>query len=216
MTSLNPRGSGWKVATGIRGSTLGGQEIRSPERLRLLVREDSTLPLVSIYAAFRGVSSLRLRKITGSPGCCRRTIAQRDQQPHGRTLAEEIETPAARPGADSGNNSFSAAWRCMKPDLAHGIGRRLQTCCRTRPFPRAKSTLKRERKSPQSRPEDEQITAVARNVMREKLVRRPSVRFRGKRPPESVAEDYALRFAGVSRPICCRSEWRHRSPSLGT
>ena len=68
VTSLNPIGS--LTAPGARRDErrqVGSEKFVLPNGLRLLVREDPRLPLVSIYAGFRGGCWLKISKITASP-----------------------------------------------------------------------------------------------------------------------------------------------------
>ena len=122
VTSLNPPGS-------LVGNNRSEPEaVRSEVRrfvlsngLRLLVREDARLPLVSIYATFRGGLLAETPENNGITRLLSRTILKGTKNRTFAQLAEQIESAGGRFGADSGNNSFSASMEVMKPDLALGL-----------------------------------------------------------------------------------------------
>ena len=179
VTSLNPRGSG--VESEKRESEAPRSEVKKfvlRNGLRLLVREDSTLPLVSIYAAFRGGLLAETPENNGITRLLSRTMLKGTSNRTAAQLAEEIESAGGRMGADSGNNSFSVSVEVDEPDLALGLDV-VSDVLQNPAFPQSEVTLKRGAQIAAIKAEDEQITAVARNVMPGKTVRRPSVRFSG-------------------------------------
>ena len=183
VTSLNPPGS-------LAGKNIPQPEaIRSevkrfvlPNGLRLLVCEDARLPLVSIHAAFRGGLLAETPENNGITRLLSRTILKGTKNRTATQLAEQIEGAGGRFGADSGNNSFSASIEIMKPDLSLGLNV-LADVLQNPTFPDQEVELEKAAQIAAIKAEEEQITAVARNVMREKLF--------GTHP-------YALRGAGAS------------------
>ena len=169
VTSLNPPGS-------LVGKNRSEPEaVRSEVKrfvlsngLRLLVREDARLPLVSIYATFRGGLLAETPQNNGITRLLSRTILKGTKNRTFAQLAEQIESAGGRFGADSGNNSFSASIEVMKPDLALGLDV-LGDVLQNPTFPEKEVELEKATQIAAIKAEDEQITAVAKNVMREKL-----------------------------------------------
>ncbi len=188
VTSLNPRGSG--VESEKRESEAPRSEVKKfvlRNGLRLLVREDSTLPLVSIYAAFRGGLLAETPENNGITRLLSRTMLKGTSNRTAAQLAEEIESAGGRIGADSGNNSFSVSVEVMKPDLALGLDV-VSDVLQNPAFPQSEVDLEKGAQIAAIKAEDEQITAVARNVMREKLFGAHPYALRGSGRPESVAK----------------------------
>ncbi|MGA7216212.1 MAG: pitrilysin family protein [Terrimicrobiaceae bacterium] len=187
VTSINPPGS----LVGNR--RLEPETVRSevqrfvlPNGLRLLVREDARLPLVSIYSTFRGGLLAETPENNGITRLLSRTILKGTKNRTSAQLAEQIESAGGRFGADSGNNSFSASVEVMKPDLALGLDV-LADVLQNPIFPEKEVELEKATQIAAIKAEDEQITTVARNVMREKLFGAHPYALRGSGRIETVA-----------------------------
>jgi zinc protease len=181
VTSLNPPGS---LSADKRA---GAQDVRSevkkfvlPNGLRLLVCEDPRLPLISLHATFRGGLLAEVSENNGITKLLSRALLKGTKERTSSQLAEEIESVGGRFGADSGNNSFSVNVEVMKPNLALGLNV-LADILQNPIFPEEEVALEKATQIAAIKAEDEQITTVARNIMREKLF--------GKHP-------YALRNSG--------------------
>ncbi|HEY5705708.1 MAG TPA: pitrilysin family protein [Terrimicrobiaceae bacterium] len=188
VTSLNPPGS--LVGVNRAGSEAIASEVKRfvlPNGLRLLVREDGRLPLVSIYAAFRGGLLAETPENNGITRLLSRTILKGTKSRTAAQLAEQIESAGGRFGGDSGNNSFSVNVDVMKPDLALGLNI-LADVLQNPIFPDKDVELEKAAQIAAIKAEDEQITAVARNVMREKLFGTHPYALRGSGRPESVGK----------------------------
>jgi zinc protease len=182
VTSINPPGS----LVGNKRPKPGA--VRSEvKRLRLLVCEDARLPLVSIYAGFRGGLLAETPENNGITRLLSRTIFKGTKSRTFAQLAEQIEGAGGRFGADSGNNSFSASIEVMKPDLALGLNV-LADVVQNPTFPEKEVELEKAAQIAAIKAEDEQITAVAKNVMREKLFGTHPYALRGSGRAESVAK----------------------------
>ena len=83
-------------------------------------------------------------------------------------IAEQVEGAGGRIGSDNGNNSFSLSVEVMKPDLALGL-EVLADILENPTFPEKEVELEKAAQIAAIKAEDEQITSVARNVLREKL-----------------------------------------------
>jgi zinc protease len=186
VTSLNPSG------------TLAGKDGTAPEvvrsevkkfvlanGLRLLVREDHRLPLVSMYAAFRGGLLAEKSETNGITRLLSRTLLKGTKERSAAQIAEQLESAGGRIGSDSGNNSFSVSVEVMKPDLALGLDI-LADVLQNSVFPEKEVELEKAAQIAAIKAEDEQITAVARNVLREKLFAGHPYALRTSGRPESV------------------------------
>ena len=186
VTSLNPPGS---LAGNNRPEPAAVRsEVKRfvlPNGLRLLVREDARLPLVSIYAAFRGGLLAETPENNGITRLLSRTILKGTKSRTSAQLAEQIESAGGRFGADSGNNSFNASIEVMKPDLALGLDV-LADVLQNPTFPEKEVELEKATQIAAIKAEEEQITAVAKNVMREKLFGSHPYALRGSGRAESV------------------------------
>lgn len=169
VTSLNPIGS--LVAETKDSGVAERSEVKKFELsngLRLLVREDARLPLVSIYAAFRGGLLAETPETNGITKLLSRSILKGTKTQSASAIAEKIEGAGGRIGSDSGNNSFSVMVEVMKPDLGLGLDV-LGDVLLNPAFPEAEVELEKQTQIAAIKAENEQITAVARNTAREKL-----------------------------------------------
>jgi zinc protease len=169
VTSLNPIGS--LAAPGAIESNAVKSEVKKfvlPNGLRLLVREDPRLPLVSIYAGFRGGLLAENPENNGITRLLARTLLKGTKNRTAVQIAEQVENAGGRIGSDNGNNSFSVSVEVMKPDLALGL-EVLADVLENPTFPEKEVELEKAAQIAAIKAEDEQITSVARNVLREKL-----------------------------------------------
>jgi zinc protease len=169
VTSLNPLGSlaqaGTTAPDAVRSDV---QKFTLSNGLRVLVREDDRLPLVSVYAAFRGGLLAETRETNGLTKLLSRAMLKGTKSRSAAELAEQLESAGGRIGSDSGNNSFSVAVEVMKPDLKLGLDI-LADVLQHPTFPAAEVELEKQAQIAGIKAENEQITAVARNTAREKL-----------------------------------------------
>lgn len=188
VTSLNPIGSLEPKGEAVAASEKS--EVKSftlKNGLRLLVREDSRLPLVSIYAAFRGGLLGETPETNGITRLLSKTIVKGTKTRSAAQIAEQIESLGGRLGADNGNNSFSASVEVMKPDFAAGLDI-LADILQNPTFPAAEVDLEKNAQLAAIKEEDEQITAVARNAAREKLFGSHPYALRNTGSADSVAK----------------------------
>ena len=202
VTSLNPPGS-LAASNGkeIQDSRSEISKFVLPNGLRLLVREDPRLPLVSIYSAFRGGLLAETPEKNGISRLLSRTILKGTKNRTAAQLAQEIERAGGRFGADSGNNSFSVSMEVMKPDLALGL-EVLADVLQNPTFPEQEVALEKAAQIAAIKAEDEQITAVARNVMREKLFGAHPYALRGSGRSESVEKITAADLKAFQEEYC--------------
>lgn len=188
VTSLNPIGTLDAKAeeeTAVERSDVKKFELSNG--LRLLVREDSRLPLVSIYAAFRGGLLAETPETNGITKLLSRAILKGTKTQSASQIAEKLEGAGGRIGSDSGNNSFSVQVNVLKPDLKLGLGV-LADVLENPSFPKEEVELEKQAQIAAIKAENEQITAVARNAAREKLFGSHPYALRNSGQIEAVAK----------------------------
>lgn len=186
VTSLNPPGSLTADSEQVEASKPG--EVKSfelPNGLRLLVRENARLPLVSMTAIFRGGLLAEAKGNNGIGRLLASTIIKGTESRSAQELAEEIESVGGQIGGDSGNNSFSVSIEVMKPDTQLGIDL-LADVLINPTFPEDEVAKERASQLAGIKAEEDQLTNVARNLLREELF--------GDHP-------YALRSVGQSEIV---------------
>jgi zinc protease len=186
VTSLNPAGT----LVGKNGAERGPiqSEVKKfvlSNGLPLLVREDPRLPLVSMYAAFRGGLLAEKAENNGITRLLSRTILKGTKNRTAAQVVEQIESAGGRIGADNGNNSFSVSVEVMRPDVALGL-KVLADVLQNPVFPEKEVELEKAAQIAGIKAEEEQITAVARNVLRENLFKNHPYALRASGRVESV------------------------------
>ncbi len=188
VTSLNPIGSLAKKdenkATAEKSEV---QKFTLPNGLRLLVRENAKLPVVSITAGFRGGLLAETPATSGITKLLSRAMLKGTKTRSASQIAEQIESAGGTIGADSGYNSFSVSVEVMKPDLGLGLDL-LADVLKNPSFPEAEVELEKKAQIAAIKAEDEQITAVARNTAREKLFGSHPYSLRNLGTPNSVTK----------------------------
>ena len=101
-------------------------------------------------------------------------------------------------------SSFSVNVEVMKPNLALGLNV-LADILQNPIFPE-EVALEKAAQIAAIKAEDEQITTVARNIMREKLFGKHPYALRNSGRADSV-EDHSRRFDGLSEGLCRRQQW---------
>jgi zinc protease len=188
IVSLNP-----KTAARTKGKTakaIAAGEIQKFELsngLRLLVREDLRLPLVSMSSVFRGGLLAETRENNGITRLMAKALLKGTKTRTAEQIADTIEAVGGSIGSDAGNNSFSVALDVTQPDLGLGI-EILADILLNATMP--DSAVERERQVQLAgiKEDEEQLTTVARNILREALFRDHPYALRGKGSAASVAK----------------------------
>ncbi|MGA3170063.1 MAG: pitrilysin family protein [Chthoniobacteraceae bacterium] len=169
VSTLNPIGSLAK-STAEKSPIAAGeiQKFTLPNGLRLLVREDSRLPLVSMLAAFKAGILAETPEDSGITRLCSRVLIKGTETRAAGQIVSEIESLGGSIGADSGNNSMSLALRAMKPDVVTGI-ELLADVLLHPAFPEKEIALEKQIQVASLKAEDEDMTSTARNAMRAAL-----------------------------------------------
>lgn len=168
-TSINPPGSLAKIDTAAEESRSGQvQKFTLANGLRLLVREDPRLPLVSINAVFRGGLLAETMETNGITKLFTKALLKGTKSRTAEQIAEQIENTGGSISSDSGNNSFGVSVDVMQPDVSKGL-EILADVLINPIFPEREVGLEKQSLLAGIKAEDEQPTAVGRNLVREKL-----------------------------------------------
>ncbi|HEY0369491.1 MAG TPA: pitrilysin family protein, partial [Chthoniobacterales bacterium] len=188
ITSLNPHdslGARAKTEAAVRAGEI--QKLELANGLRLLVREDARLPLVSISAVFRGGLLAETPETNGITALMAKTLLKGTTTRTAEQIADEIEAVGGHISSDSGNNSFSVALEVTQPDF-RGAGELLADVLLNATMPEKAVAREKEVQLAAIKDEEEHLTAVARNILRKALFRDHPYALRGKGSAEAVAK----------------------------
>jgi zinc protease len=186
VVSLNPKGS--LAAKGEEAKPVTAGEIQKFELangLRLLVREDARLPLVSIVAVFRSGLLAETPPTNGITRLMAKTLLKGTKKRTAEQIANQIEAVGGAIGSDAGNNSCSVSVHLTKPDLKLGVDL-LSDVLLNATMPEKAMAREKEVQIAGIKQEEEQLTAVARNILREKLFKNHPYALRGNGSVEAV------------------------------
>lgn len=187
VTSLNPPGSLNKIEDQAAALTAGEiQKFELPNGLRLLVREDARLPLVSMVATFKAGLLAETPETNGITRLASRVMVKGTKTRNAEQIATEIETVGGSISTDAGNNSFSVGVKVMKPDTALGLGILADVVLHPT-FPEKEIAREKEVQIAGIRAEEEEMTTVARNLMRANLYPGHPYGLRAAGTPETVS-----------------------------
>ncbi|MDQ6912401.1 MAG: insulinase family protein [Verrucomicrobiota bacterium] len=186
ITSLNPKGA--LGLTSDSASRIAAGEIQKftlTNGLRILVREDTRLPLISMTAIFRGGLLAETHATNGITQLMAKTLLKGTKTRSAEQIADTIESVGGHLGSDSGNNSFSITLEVTQPDLALGAGLFADVVLNATMPPDA---VEREKEVllASIKDEEEQLTSVARNILRESLFGDHAYALRGKGSADAV------------------------------
>ena len=186
VISLNPKGS---LATKTEGpKVVAAGEIQKFELsngLRLLVREDPRLPLVAMGAVFRGGLLAENPQDNGITHLMSKVLLKGTRTRTAEQIANEIEAAGGSISSESGNNSFGVSVDVMKPDLKLGVDL-LSDVLLNATMPEKAIAREKEIQIAAIQQEEEQLTSVARNIMRQALFLQHPYGLRSNGSVESV------------------------------
>ncbi len=187
VVSLNPKGSlDERSATAARAAAGEIQKIALPNGLRLLVREDSRLPLVSMTAVFRGGLLAESPDTNGVIHLMAKTLLKGTATRTAEQIADTIEAVGGNISSDSGNNSFSVSLDVTAVDFKLGA-ELLSDVLLHATMPGKAVAREKEVQLAGIREEEEQLTTVARNILREALFRDHPYALRSRGSAETVS-----------------------------
>ncbi|MDQ6655282.1 MAG: insulinase family protein, partial [Verrucomicrobiota bacterium] len=188
IASLNPKGALAAKAAASKPVEAGEiQKIELSNGLRLLVREDPRLPLVSMTAVFRGGLLAETPKTNGITQLMSKTLLKGTTTRTGEQIADTIEAVGGNIGSDSGNNSFSISADVTAPDLRLGA-ELLADVLLNATFPESAVDREKEVQLAGLKEEEEHLTAVARNILRDALFGDHPFALRGKGSVDAVSQ----------------------------
>ncbi len=169
VVSLNPKGSLSGKAELVKPVAAGEvQKFELSNGLRLLVREDHRLPLVGMGAVFRGGLLAETPQDNGITRLMTKVLLKGTKTRTAEQIANELESVGASISSEAGNNSFSVSVDVMKPDVKRGFSL-LSDVLLNATFPEKAIAREKEIQIAAIQQEEEQLTSVARNIMREAL-----------------------------------------------
>jgi len=169
VVSLNPKGSLSGKAELVKPVAAGEvQKFELSNGLRLLVREDHRLPLVGMGAVFRGGLLAETPQDNGITRLMTKVLLKGTKTRTAEQIANELESVGASISSEAGNNSFSVSVDVMKPDVKRGFSL-LSDVLLNSTFPEKAIAREKEIQIAAIQQEEEQLTSIARNIMREAL-----------------------------------------------
>jgi zinc protease len=187
IISLNPKAALAPSSETVQPIVAGEiQKMALANGLRLLVREDPRLPLVSMVAVFRGGLLAETPKTNGITRLMAKMLLKGTTTRSAEEIADMLEAVGGSMGSDAGNNSFSIAIDVTQPDLRLGA-ELLSDVLLNATMPENAIAREKEVQLAGIKEDEEQLTTVARNILREALFRGHPYALRGKGSAESVA-----------------------------
>ncbi len=185
--SLNPEGTfADRVTASVASTACEIQKFELSNGLRLLVREDSRLPLVSLVATFKCGLLSETPENNGITRLLSKVLLKGTRTRTAEQLADEIEAVGGSISAEGGNNSLSAVVRVMQPDLSLGL-ELLADVLQNSTLPEKAIAREKEAQLASLKADDEEVTSVARNLMRLRLLEGHAYGMRSLGTPETVA-----------------------------
>ena len=168
LSAVHPPGAARKAAPARGGMGGAVQKFTLANGLRLLVREDPRLPLVSIQAAFQGGVLAERTDNAGIGALLARMLVKGTSARSAEQIADELEAVGGSIGAGSGNNSLTLAIEVLRPDLPLGLDLLADILLRAS-LPAEHLERERAVQIAALQDEDEHMTAAARNLLRANL-----------------------------------------------
>ncbi len=187
VTSLDPKGS--RTAREEKAKPVEAGQIQKFELsngLRVLVREDGRLPLVSINAVFRGGLLAETPETNGITRLMARCLLKGTKTRTAEQIADTIEAVGGSIGSNAGNNSFSVSAEVTQPDMKTALGL-VSDILLNATMPEKAVAREKEVQLAGIKEDEEQLTTVARNILRDALFAHHPYALRSKGSPESVA-----------------------------
>jgi len=186
VTSLNPAGSLTKANAAVTASTAGEiQKFELSNGLRLLVREDPRLPLVSLSCSFKAGLLAETPENNGITRLLSKVLLKGTHRRTAEQLADEIEAVGGSVSSDAGNNSLNFFVRVMQPDLHLGLDVLADTILHAA-LPEKAIGREKEIQLAGIKAEEEEMTVVARNLLRSELYPEHPYGLRQLGSPEAV------------------------------
>ena len=186
VVSLNPKASLAGKSEETKVASAGEiEKFELSNGLRILVREDRRLPLVAMGAVFRGGLLAENPQDNGITRLMAKVLLKGTKTRTGEQIADEIEAVGGSISSDAGNNSLSVSVDVTKPDLKLGVNL-LADVLLNATMPEKAITREKEIQIAAIQQEEEQLTTVARNILRQALFTQHPYALRTNGSVESV------------------------------
>ncbi len=186
VVSLNPKGSLAAAKAATKEAPVAAiQKFELANGLRLLVREDPRLPLVAMTAVFRGGLLAEDAADNGLTKLMSRCLLKGTKTRTAEQISQQIEAVGGAISSDAGNNSFSVTVDVTRPDLKLGVDI-LSDVLLNATMPEKAVAREKEVQIAAIKQEEEQLTTVARNIMREALFPNHPYALRSRGSEQSV------------------------------
>ncbi len=186
VTSLNPTGALARTDSVAPVNTAGEiQKFELSNGLRLLVREDPRLPLVSLSCSFKAGLLAETPENNGITRLLSKVLLKGTRRRTAEQLADEIEAVGGSVSSDAGNNSLNLFVRVMQPDFRLGLDVLADTILEAS-LPEKAITREKEIQLAGIKAEEEEMTVVARNLLRGELYPNHPYGLRQLGSPEAV------------------------------
>ena len=185
-TSLNPPGTlAAKAGKRASDAVADTQMFTLSNGLRVLVREDARLPLVSVVSTFQAGLITENPQNNGLSRLFARTLLKGTASRTAEEIADTIEAVGGSIGSDSGNNSVSVSARVLQPDLALGLNL-IADVLKHATFPEKAVAREKEVQLASIKADEEEMTSAARNLLRARLFEGHPFALRSLGTPDSV------------------------------
>jgi len=169
VVSLNPKGSVLPKAEAAKPISAGQvQKFQLSNGLRLLVREDARLPLVAIGAIFRSGLLAETPQTNGITRLMAKALLKGTTTRTAEQIANEIEAVGGSISSEASNNTFNVALEVTKPDVKLAV-ELLSDVLLNATMPEKPIAREKEIQIAAIKQEEEQLTTVARNILRQAL-----------------------------------------------
>ena len=185
--SLNPAGTVRKAALPVETKAAGEiQRFVLSNGLRLLVREDPRLPLVSMSAVFKCGLLAEMPATGGLSRLLAKTLLKGTTHRTAEQMADEIEAVGGGISSEAGNNSLSVFTSVLRPDRRLGLEILADVLLHST-LPEKAIAREKEVQLAAIKEDEEEVTSVARHLLRSRLMGEHPYGLRHLGTPESVA-----------------------------
>lgn len=189
-TSLNPPGSLTAAQEGGKSQEdsqqSGVQKFTLSNGLRVLVRENHHLPMVSVLATFRGGLLAETPANNGITRLMSSSLLKGTKSRSALQIADALESHGGRIGASASNNTWAVSAEVMTPFLGTAM-EVVADVVRNPAFKPAEVDIERQSVLATIKAEDEQITKVASNLARRSFFGEHPYGLRSNGSTESVS-----------------------------
>src|SRR5439155_1091820 len=167
--SLNPKGSLAGKAETAKPTAAGEiQKFELSNGLRLLVREDPRLPIVAMGAVFRGGLLAETPQTNGVTRLMAKVLLKGTKTRTAEQIANQIEAVGGSISSDAGNNTFNVYLGVTEPDKKLCV-ELLSDVLLNATMPEQAIAREKEIQIAAIQQDEEQLTTVARNILRQAL-----------------------------------------------